>query len=302
MRPRELRQVTDDGIHILDVVHHRAVWVTEAIVDGRLVLVHLRVGNHLGRIAHMRSINLAQLVNRLLLLHARGRVGGQRANGRVHKVVIAGQLAQPVLAAELVEPRHAVLAVADDIQRSQVNLLRRAIEPRQRDVLHELRIVVQRQQAQPLASQAEPPVGHAAVVHRVGGFALKGVDDRDLRHNLVRVLGQVAELDQVRHQRMQPVDRNKLLRKVERRAEVVHAAVDAVSLGDVIVRRIAAQSEDARPGREHRIPLRRLGNILGLAEVLCDDVAQRLGDVRIAAAEQTVPVGVHAFVQRLVVE
>ena len=95
--------------------------------------------------------DLAQLRDGLHLLLARGRIGGKRL---VHEIVIAGQLVQAILAAELVETRHSVLAVANQIEGRDIDLPGRGVEPRQTNVLRELRMIVQGKQAQALPSHA----------------------------------------------------------------------------------------------------------------------------------------------------
>ena len=159
-----------------------------------------------------------------------------------------------------------------------------------------------------------------ARMHGVGGLALEGLDHGNLVLNLVRVLLQVAVLDQVRHQRVQAVDRDELLGEVERRSEVIHAAVDVVRIAyvpDVLLVLVqdrehrvvgidlAAQAENAGAGGEDRIPLAGLLDVGGLAEILRHDLRQRIGHgfaVAQRTAEQSAPVGVHAAIQRLVVE
>ena len=114
-------------------------------------------------------------------------------------------------------------------------------------------MIVQREQAQPLAAHAEAPVRDAARAHRVGGFAFEGLDDRRPSATIwFGIFVQIAVFDQVGHQRMQPVDGNEFFGKVERRAEVIHAAVDVIGIGDVVVRDSAAQPEDARAGGKAR--------------------------------------------------
>jgi hypothetical protein len=62
-----------------------------------------------------------------------------------------------VLAAEFVEARDAVFAVADDVEGGEIDLFGGAVEARQGDVLHELGMVVQGEQAEALAAEAESP-------------------------------------------------------------------------------------------------------------------------------------------------
>ena len=103
-----------------------------------------------------------------------------------------------------------------------------------------------------------PQFAMPARPHGIRGFALEGVDYRDFLHDLVRIFAQIAVLDQVGNQRVQAVDGDEFFGEIERRSEVIHAAIDVVRLGDVVVRNRAAETEDAGPGGEDRIPLRRL--------------------------------------------
>jgi hypothetical protein len=72
----------------------------------------------------------------------------------VHVVVEAGELLQAVLAAKLVEAGHAVLAVADQVERRDVDLVRRRLQPVHLEVLQEAWMVLQRQRAEPLPAHA----------------------------------------------------------------------------------------------------------------------------------------------------
>ena len=67
--------------------------------------------------------------------------------------------------------------------------------------------------------------------------------------------------------------------------------------------RIAApQPEDAGTRGEHGIPTRLVFHIVRFRQAFDDNVVQRFADFRIAGAEQPVPVRIHSFVQRLVVQ
>ncbi len=109
------------------------------------------------------------------------------------------------------------------------------------------------------------PVGQPALriaaVARPRNVSTTGTLGRDR----VGIAVDAAELDQVRHQRVQPVDGDELLGEVERRAEVVDAAVHVVGFagssvgpGDRPARwppcSVAAEAEDARPDGEDRVP------------------------------------------------
>ncbi len=50
---------------------------------------------------------------------------------------------------------------------------------------------------------------------------------------------------------MQPVNGDEFLRKVERRAEMIHTAVDVLRIRNVIPMHFAPESEDARPRCEY---------------------------------------------------
>src|SRR6266567_1349237 len=87
--------------------------------------------------------------------------------------------------AEFIEARHAVLAVADDIERRDVE---RGVEPRaQIEVLQELRMIAQLQQPEPLAAERQRPVGEPALMHLGGRLGAEGVDDRNMFGDSVRV-------------------------------------------------------------------------------------------------------------------
>ena len=73
---------------------------------------------------------------------------------RVDEIVEAAQLVQAVLAAKFVEARNTMFAIANDVKGCDVDLPCRAVESRQTNVLHELRDVVQRQEAEALAAHA----------------------------------------------------------------------------------------------------------------------------------------------------
>ena len=105
----------------------------------------------------MRTVHFAQLSNRQLLLFE-----GIPTSALIDEVVIARQLAQPILAPKLVESRYAMLAIANQIERRDVKLLRRTVEPRQANVLQKLGMVVQCEQSQALPAQAQAPIGETA--------------------------------------------------------------------------------------------------------------------------------------------
>ena len=197
----------------------------------------------------------------------------------VDKIIEAGQLFQPDLAAELVEARDAALAVANDVERRHVDL---AVETRPEiEVLQELRMIVQQQQPEALASDGERPVGEPALVHPGGRLAAERIDDRDPLANdigFVELRGTRA----CRHQRMQPVDRDELLREVERRAEVVDPAVHVIGVGQVpavdeaVAPRIA-ETDDACAGDkrgEELVPFLAVGRFAELAHDLLEGVAR----------------------------
>ncbi len=168
----------------------------------------------------------------------------------VHEVVVAGQLTQAILPPKLIETWHAMLAVTNQIERRNIDLPGRSIEPRQMNVLHELWMVVQSEQPQTLPAQAQTPVRHPPRSHCVGGFALERIDHGDFLHYLVRVLAHIAVLDQVGNQRVQAVHGDEFFGEVEWRSEMIHAAIDVVRIGDVIVWNHAAEAKDSRSGGE----------------------------------------------------
>ena len=115
----------------------------------------LGVGDHLRSVAGVLPVDLAQQLHQIFS-------GPAWANAHRHEIVEAGQLPQAVLPAEFVEPRNAVFAVANQIERGHIDHLRGALQPSHLDVLQEARMILQRQQSQPLASHAERPVAQAA--------------------------------------------------------------------------------------------------------------------------------------------
>ncbi len=242
-------------------------WPRQSLI-GRPSRVALRGGDDLGGVAFVLAVDLAQGLGEVALLLGRRRI---RRQAVVDEIVEAGELAQTDLAAEFVEARHAVLAVADDVERRHVD---DGVEPRAEvEVLQELRMIAQFQQAEPLAPDRQRPVGEAARAHGAGRLAAEGVDDRDVLDDLVGI-GQLAVLDHVRHQRMQPVDRDELLGEVERRAEMVGAVVDAGRVGAV-----AGGADNAGAGGKRRIELVRQFRIGGVGE-LAHDALGDIGDVR----------------------
>jgi hypothetical protein len=68
MRPPEFRQPSDHGIDVLDVVDQAAVWMAKTIVDGRFVVVQLRLRDLLGFIALVLPIQFTQRLHELLLV------------------------------------------------------------------------------------------------------------------------------------------------------------------------------------------------------------------------------------------
>jgi hypothetical protein len=81
----------------------------------------------------------------------------------------------------------------------------RGVEPRpQVEVMQELRLVLQLEQAKPLAPYAKRPVRQPAVVHLGGRLSPKCIDDRNVANDLVR-LGEVAEFEHVRQHGVQSV-------------------------------------------------------------------------------------------------
>ena len=156
-----------------------------------------------------------------------------------------------------------------------------------------------------LSAQFASPRSRIACV----ALPAEGLDDwRPVLRIVVRIASQLAVLDQVRHQRVQPVDRDELLREVERRAEVIDAAVDVVRIGETPGHRRCGTSwllpspKMPGPGREDRIPLRGgLARPSRLAETASTIRSSAPFD-ELAVPEEAGPVGVHAEVQRLVVE
>ena len=106
---------------------------------------------NLRRVALMLAVDLADRLRRACA--ARASSGEPSGKPLVDKIVEARQLAQPDLPAEFVEARHAALAIADDVERREID---RGVEPRpQVEVLQELRMILQLEQAEPLAPHAD---------------------------------------------------------------------------------------------------------------------------------------------------
>ena len=62
-----------------------------------------------------------------------------RARRRIHEIVEAGQLAKAILTPEFIEARYAMFAIANDVERNNVNLLSLAVQPAHLQVLKEER-------------------------------------------------------------------------------------------------------------------------------------------------------------------
>ena len=118
VRPRRLGVEADHQVEVLDVVDQAAVGMAEAIVDRRAVVVELRRGDHLRRIADVLAVDGAELVDQRALVF---RLVGIGREPDVDEVLEAGELLEAELPAELVEARHAVLAVADDVERGEID-------------------------------------------------------------------------------------------------------------------------------------------------------------------------------------
>ncbi len=99
-------------------------------------------------------------------------------------------------------------------------------------VLQKHRVILQMQQTEPLAAHAQRPVFETAVAHLVGCFAASSSHGWHFECYVVRVLP-LTEFDQVRHQRMQAVNSRELFREIERRAEVIDAAIYVLRIGDI---------------------------------------------------------------------
>ena len=161
MRPRRLGEPADDGVDVLDVVDHRcrSAWPRQSLI-GEPSAIALRVGDELRRVAAVLAVDLAQRHRPVPAALARRR---SRRQARVDEIVEAGELAQAVLPAELVEARHAALAVADEVERRDVDLLRRG---RRRSSSRFCRncgmVAAASSSAEPLAAHAQRPVRQAA--------------------------------------------------------------------------------------------------------------------------------------------
>ena len=113
---------------------------------------------------------------------------------------------QTVLAAELVEAWNAALAIANDVERRDVDLLRRRMQPIDLDVLHEPRVFCKREHAEALAPHRQRPVRQSPIVHEARRAAAERLDHRNLRGDRVG-RRQLAILEQVGHEGVQTIDR-----------------------------------------------------------------------------------------------
>ena len=176
------------------------------------VVGQLHHRDDLAFVADMRAVDFAHALDGLLLVATPGAGLGQAL---VDEVVEAGQRLQADLAAKFVEARDASLTVANDVEGRDVDHLGRRVQVRHRQVLQEMRVVAQVQQAEALPAHAERPVFDAPAVHLLGRAASDRVHDRDPGLHLVRII-EAAVFDQVRQQRMQAVNRWELFREIER--------------------------------------------------------------------------------------
>src|SRR5690242_5602370 len=130
----------------------------------------------------MLSVNFAECSYQILLLLVFRRTGSRVF---IDEIVKARELPQTILPPELIESWHAALAVADQVQGDDVDLLRLGVEARNFQVLQEPRVVLQREQTQPLAAHAERPVGEASRPHCFRRLGLKRLHHWNLVPNLV---------------------------------------------------------------------------------------------------------------------
>ena len=79
---------------------------------------------------------------------------------------------------------------------------------------------------------------------------------------------------------MQAIHRDKLFRKIERRTEMIDAAVDVIRIGDVVSVDLAAEAEYPGAGGKHRIPLCRFLHVLSTCRNCETMITERLGDAR----------------------
>src|SRR5262245_15885505 len=120
-RRHRLREPADDRVDVLDVIYHRPVGVAETVVRVIAVGAALCVRDHLARVAPMLAVYLTQELREPLLAAAFRRARWlRRVARRVDEIVEARQLLETVLATELVEARHAALAIADQVERGNI--------------------------------------------------------------------------------------------------------------------------------------------------------------------------------------
>src|SRR5271167_4971486 len=116
MRPRGLGKISHHRVEILDIVDHRAVGESEAIVDFGSIVIALGIRVELAAVAGVLPIDLLQGLGELGFLDLI-----LRRIIRVDEVLETRQLVQSVLTAKLVETRYTALAIADDVESRNVD-------------------------------------------------------------------------------------------------------------------------------------------------------------------------------------
>ena len=72
-----LCQISNSCVDIFNVIDQRSIRMSETIIDGCSIAVHLCISDDLRCVADMLAINFAQCLNRILLLQSIGRTGGR---------------------------------------------------------------------------------------------------------------------------------------------------------------------------------------------------------------------------------
>src|ERR1700757_2786294 len=104
----------------------------ETVVDLRFIVIQLSLRNALAGVAFVLAVDFTQQSSDPLLL---GALGGILREVWVYEVIETRQLLETVLAAKFVVARHAALAVADNVQRQDIDLPSGALQPRQTQIL-----------------------------------------------------------------------------------------------------------------------------------------------------------------------
>src|SRR5215208_3126025 len=93
-------------------------------------------------------------------------------------------------------------------------------------------MIAQRQRTKTLAAERESPIRKSSVMLLLRRCSTERRDDRNLFLDIIR-RAKIAVIQQIRDQRVQPVHRDELFGKVERRPKVIHATIDVIRIANV---------------------------------------------------------------------